>query len=61
VPHDENVATASGWVTQKLGGFPKAGDTLTVGACELRVEEMDGPRVARLKITKLAEPQGFDK
>ena len=46
--------TASGWLTQKLGGFPKAGDTLTVGACELRVEEMDGPRVARLKITKSA-------
>ncbi len=52
VPHDEGIATASGWVTQKLGGFPKTGDVLTVGACELRVEEMDGPRVARLKITK---------
>ncbi len=52
VTHDEGIATASGWVTQKLGGFPKPGDVLTVGACELRVEEMDGPRVARLKITK---------
>ena len=52
VPHDESVTTASGWLTQKLGGFPKAGDSTTVGACELRVEEMDGPRVARFKITK---------
>jgi CBS domain containing-hemolysin-like protein len=52
VEHDEGIATASGWLTQRLGGFPKAGDTLTVGACELRVEEMDGRRVARLKITK---------
>jgi CBS domain containing-hemolysin-like protein len=51
VQHGE-TATASGWVTQKLGGFPKAGDVLTVGVCELRVEEMDGPRVARLKITR---------
>jgi CBS domain containing-hemolysin-like protein len=42
----------SGWLTQKLGGFPKAGDTLMVSAHELRVEEMDGPRVARLKIVK---------
>jgi CBS domain containing-hemolysin-like protein len=50
--HQGEAATASGWVTQKLGGFPKAGDVLTIGACELRVEEMDGPRVARLKITK---------
>ena len=45
--HEEIVATASGWMTQKLGGFPKVGDVLMVGACELRVEEMDGPRVVR--------------
>jgi len=51
---EESVATASGWVTQKLGGFPKVGDALTVGACELRVEEIDGPRVVRLKIVKHA-------
>ncbi|HTV61780.1 MAG TPA: hemolysin family protein [Verrucomicrobiae bacterium] len=56
IEHDEIVATASGWVTQKLGGFPKAGDKLTVGSCELRVEEMDGARVARLKITRRVEP-----
>ena len=54
VSHDESVATASGWLTQRLGGFPKAGDSLTAGAYELRVEEMDGPRVARLKVTKSA-------
>jgi CBS domain containing-hemolysin-like protein len=53
---EETVATASGWMTHKLGGFPKAGDALTMGACELRVEEMDGPRVARLKITRHAVP-----
>jgi CBS domain containing-hemolysin-like protein len=52
VPHDESVATASGWLTQKLGGFPKAGDVMSVGACELRVEEIDGPRVTRFKIVK---------
>jgi CBS domain containing-hemolysin-like protein len=57
VDHDESVATASGWVTQKLGGFPNAGDSLTVGNFELRVEEMDGPRVARLKIIKLPESE----
>jgi CBS domain containing-hemolysin-like protein len=49
VPHDESVTTASGWLTQKLGGFPKTGDSLVIGNFELRVEEMDGPRVARLK------------
>jgi CBS domain containing-hemolysin-like protein len=58
--HEETVATASGWMTQRLGGFPKTGDTLTMGACELRVEEMDGPRVARLKITKHIVPESLD-
>lgn len=52
VEHDEGIATASGWLTQRLGGFPKPGDTLAVGTAELRVEEMDGRRVARLKVTK---------
>jgi CBS domain containing-hemolysin-like protein len=57
---DEGVATVSGWVTQRLGGFPKVGDRMSAGSCELRVEEMDGPRVARLKIIKRQEPQGPD-
>jgi len=51
-PQEEGVATASGWLTRKLSGFPKAGDIVRAGPYELRVEEMDGPRVARLKITK---------
>ena len=61
VRHDESVTTASGWVTEQLGGFPKTGDSLAVGNHELRVEEMDGPRVARLKIIAHAGPQGSDK
>ncbi|HHY84826.1 MAG TPA: HlyC/CorC family transporter [Verrucomicrobia bacterium] len=55
---EEGVTTASGWVTRRLGGFPKAGDVLHVGPFELRVEEMDNKRVARLRIirkTKAAE------
>ena len=48
----EGITTTSGWVTHKLGGFPKTGDVVKVGACELRVEEIDGSRVARLRMTK---------
>jgi len=48
----EGITTTSGWVTHRLGGFPKVGDTLTVGACDLRVEEMDGTRVARLRVMR---------
>ena len=51
---EEGITTLSGWVTQRLGGFPKVGDVLTIGACKLRVEEMAGMRVARLKLTKRA-------
>ncbi|MFO1488013.1 MAG: hemolysin family protein [Verrucomicrobiota bacterium] len=53
---EEGVTTASGWVTQKLGGFPKDGDVIAVGEFQLRVEEMEGMRVARLKIIRNASP-----
>ena len=53
---EEGVTTASGWVTHRLGGFPKMGDVVRVGVHELRVEEMDGPRVARLAL-KRGEPE----
>jgi len=51
----DGTTTTSGWVTSKLGGFPKAGDTLAVGGYDLRVEELEGMRVARLRITKRTE------
>ena len=59
VPQEEGIATASGWITQKLGGFPKVGDIVRAGPYELRVEEMDGPLVARLKITKHSSETEF--
>jgi CBS domain containing-hemolysin-like protein len=49
---EEGISTVSGWVTQRLGGFPKPGDTLAIGSCELRVEEIAGMRVARLRLTR---------
>ena len=54
---EEGITTVSGWVTHRLGGFPKAGDALTVGAFDLKVEEVDSMRVARLKVTKRPEPE----
>ena len=53
---EEGVTTTSGWVTHRLGGFPRAGDTLALGAYELRVEQTDGMRVSRLKLTGHVEP-----
>ena len=48
----EGITTVSGWVTQRLGGFPKAGDVVTLNGYELVVEATDGLRVSRLKITR---------
>jgi CBS domain containing-hemolysin-like protein len=52
----KDVTTVNGWVTQKLGGFPKVDDALNIGPHELRVEETDGLRVARLRLTVRKEP-----
>lgn len=54
----EGVTTVSGWVTQRLGGFPRTGDKLPAGRHELLVEATDGRRVSRLKLTKPAGDVG---
>jgi CBS domain containing-hemolysin-like protein len=53
---EEGITTVSGWITNRLGGFPKAGDVLAAGSCELRVEEMAGMRVSRFKLTRRPLP-----
>jgi CBS domain containing-hemolysin-like protein len=53
--HAEDVSTVSGFMTQRLGRFPRAGDTLALGAWELRVEELAGTRVARIRMARVAE------
>lgn len=52
--HAEGIATVSGLVTHRLGGFPKVGDALALGNYELRVETLAGMRVAQLKLTRRA-------
>ncbi len=54
---EDEATTASGWVTRRSGGFPKAGDVLTVGEYEIRVEEMDETRVARLRLNRARQPE----
>jgi CBS domain containing-hemolysin-like protein len=49
---EEGVTTASGYITQRLGGFPKVGDVLPLGPFEMRVEQTDGMRVAQFKLTR---------
>ena len=51
---EDGATTASGWVTQKLGGFPKTGDVVRLGDFELRVEEVDDTRVSRMNLKRAA-------
>ena len=53
---EEGISTTSGFVTHRLGGFPKVGDILSLNGFELRVEELDGMRVARLRLER-SKPQ----
>ena len=48
----EGITTTSGWITHRLGGFPKVGDLVPFGGCEFRVLEMDETRVARLHLRR---------
>jgi CBS domain containing-hemolysin-like protein len=48
----EDLTTTSGLVTHRLGGFPKPGDVVNLGDYRLCVEETDGHRVTRLKLTR---------
>jgi|SRR6185437_14401554 len=49
------ICTVSGLITQRLGRFPRIGDAVAFGAWELRVEEMIGTRVVRLKLIRRVE------
>ena len=57
-PLDEGqeVVTASGFVTQRLGGFPKVGDTVQLTRSTITVAETDGRTISKLTLTKVPEP-----
>jgi CBS domain containing-hemolysin-like protein len=55
-PPEEGITTVSGWVTHRLGGFPKEGDAVTLGTYQLKVEAMEGMRVAKLQLKRMTKP-----
>ena len=52
VVEGDEVTTTSGWITQKLGGFPRRGDVVRLGTYDLQVEDADGRLVSRLTLKK---------
>lgn len=47
---DVEVTTVGGYLMAKLNRVPEKGDKVPVGEFEILVEEMEGPRVARVRI-----------
>src|SRR5215467_8042292 len=57
LPEDPAYATVGGFVMDQLGFIPRGGESFEYGIYRFSVVEMDGRRVARVKIQRLREPQ----
>jgi CBS domain containing-hemolysin-like protein len=51
---DPHYDTIAGYFLGKLGHIPKAGDTVESGGVQLKVESMDGLRIAQLSLLRLS-------
>jgi len=49
VPRDEDYETIAGYVMARLEHMPELGDEVDVPSGTLRVERMDGARIARIR------------
>ncbi|GHO87992.1 hemolysin family protein [Dictyobacter formicarum] len=52
--------TLAGYIFEKLDRLPMIGDTVPFGNYILRVEEMDGRRIARVKVTRRTKAEPVD-
>jgi len=53
LPEDPAYATVGGFVMDQLGFIPRGGESFEFGGYRFSVVEMDGRRVARVKIQRL--------
>lgn len=58
LPEGRTYETLGGLLMAALGRVPVVGDELTVGTTHLRVERMDGRRVALVRLRDLSRPGG---
>jgi len=61
LPEDPAYATVGGFVLDQLGFIPKGGESFEYGNFRFSVVEMDGKRVARVKIQRLRPAVGETK
>jgi CBS domain containing-hemolysin-like protein len=53
IEDSHHVSTLGGWVIQKLGRFPNAGDEIYISDWILRVETVVGTKVAQMRLEKV--------
>ena len=61
LPEDPAYATVGGFVLDQLGFIPKGGESFEHGMFRFSVMEMDGKRVARVKIQRVRPPETGSK
>src|SRR5437660_515977 len=61
LPEDPAYATVGGFVLDQLGFIPKGGESFEYGNFRFSVVEMDGKRVARVKIQRVRPAEIQDK
>jgi len=54
VEPSEDYATLGGFITNQLGRFPRAGESVEAGNVRFMVETVEGKRIRRVRITRLA-------
>src|SRR5215475_5817883 len=57
LPEDPAYATVGGFVLDQLGFIPKGGESFIFGDLRLTIAEMDGKRVARVKMERIPSSQ----
>lgn len=57
VPRDRGFETAAGFVLSQLGRIPRQGESFVYDGVRFTVAEMDGRRVAKIKIERLSQPR----
>ena len=61
LPEDPAYATVGGFVLDQLGFIPKGGESFEYGNFRFSVVEMDGKRVARVKIQRVRPSENESK
>lgn len=56
LPEDSAYATVGGFVLDQLGFIPKGGESFAFGDLRFTIAEMDGKRVARVKVERISRP-----